>query len=145
MPDPYLDGLSYEQRANYWYQFLNHTSQRGYFTYVAEEESGEIVGFASGGRERTGDPVYKGELTAINILQNYQGRGIGRCLVEAVAKRLARWGIDSMLVWVLADNSARQFYAALGGKPVRDRELEIGGKLLVEVAYGWMDTGNLRR
>jgi GNAT superfamily N-acetyltransferase len=145
VPDSYLASLSYDRKANHWYQFLNHTSQRGYFTYVVEEESGEIVGFDSGGRERTGDPVYKGELTAIYILQNYQGRGIGRCLVEAVAKRLDRWGIDSMLVWVLADNPARQFYAALGGKPVREQELEIGGKPLVEVAYDWTDTGNLRR
>jgi hypothetical protein len=28
---------------------------------------------------------------------------------------------------------------------VREQELEIGGKSLVEVAYGWTDTGNLRR
>jgi hypothetical protein len=50
-----------------------------------------------------------------------------------------------MLVWVLVDNLACQFYAALGGKPIHEKEMEFGGKLLIAVAYGWMDTGNLSR
>ncbi|MEH1764964.1 MAG: GNAT family N-acetyltransferase [Nostoc sp.] len=144
VPDEHLTNLSYEQRANGWYQILNHAPKDGNFTYVAEEEPGEIVGFANGGVERTGNPVYKGELTAIYILQNHQGKGIGRCLAQAVVERLSRSGINSMLVWVLVNNPACQFYAALGGKPVYEKELEIGGKPLIEVAYGWTDTANLR-
>lgn len=144
VPDEHLAKLSYERRANGWYQILNRASEDGNFTYVAEHEKNEIVGFANGGLERTGDPVYKGELMAIYIRQNYQGRGIGRCLVQAVAQRLALSGIDSLLVWVLVDNPACQFYAALGGKPVQEKGLEIGGKPLIEVAYGWTDTANLR-
>lgn len=49
-----------------------------------------------------------------------------------------------MLVWVLVDNPACQFYAVLGGKLVHEKELEIGEKPLIEVAYGWTDTANLR-
>jgi GNAT superfamily N-acetyltransferase len=113
-----LVNLSYERRANGWYQILNHAPEDGNFTYVAEEEAGEVVGFANGGVERTGDSVYKGELMAIYILQNHQGKGIGRCLTRMVAERLHFSGINSMLVWVLVDNLACQFYAALGGKPV---------------------------
>jgi len=41
---------------------LNGAPENGYFTYVAEDESGEVIGFASGGEERPGDPVYKGDL-----------------------------------------------------------------------------------
>lgn len=145
VPDEHLANLSYERRASSWYNILNHAPKNGYFTYVAEDEFGEIIGFASGGEERTGDPVYKGELMAIYILQNQQGKGIGRCLVQAVAKKLYLSGITSMLVWVLVDNPACQFYAALGGKPVHEKEIEIGDKPLIEVAYGWMETGNLRR
>jgi GNAT superfamily N-acetyltransferase len=95
-------------------------------------------------KERTGDPVYKGEVMAIYILQSQQGKGIGRCLVQAVAKQLHLSGINSMLIWVLANNPACQFYAALGGKPVDEKEIEISGKPLIEVAYGWIETGNLR-
>ena len=38
----------------------------------------------------------------------------------------------------------RQFYAALGSNPIHEKELEIGGKSLIEVAYGWIDTKSLR-
>lgn len=123
---------------------MNHAPEEGNFTYVAEE-SGEVIGFANGGVERTGTPLYKGELTAIYIRKKHQGKGIGHCLVRAVVERLGQSGIDSMLVWVLADNPACQFYAALGGKLVHEKELEIGGKSLIEVAYGWANTENLRR
>jgi L-amino acid N-acyltransferase YncA len=145
VPDEHLANLSYERQASGWYPILNQDSDDGYFTYVAEEGSGEIIGFASGGEERTGDPVYEGEVMAIYILQNQQGKGIGRCLVQAVAEQLHLSGINSMLVWVLADNPACQFYAALGGEPVREKKIEISGKPLIEVAYGWTETGNLRR
>lgn len=144
VPDEYLANLSYERRANGWHQILNQAPEDGNFTYVAENEVGEVVGFANGGMERTGDPVYKGELNAIYILQSHQGEGIGRCLARAVVERLHLLGINSMLVWVLLDNPACQFYAALGGKRVHEKELEIGGKPLIEVAYGWMDTRSLR-
>jgi GNAT superfamily N-acetyltransferase len=144
VPDEYLANLSYERRANGWCQILSNAPEDGNFTYVAEGEPGEIVGFANGGVERTGDSVYKGELMAIYVRQSHQGKGIGRCLVRAFAKRLHLAGINSMMVWVLVDNPACQFYAAFGGKPFHKKELAIGGKLLVEVAYGWTDTANLR-
>ena len=143
VPDEHLANLSYERRANGWHQILNRAPEDGNFTYIAEDASGEIVGFANGGLERTGDPVYKGELTAIYIRQRFQRKGIGRGLVRVVAERIERLGVHSMLVWVLVDNPACQFYAALGGKLVHEKELTIGGKRLIEVAYGWTDTGNL--
>jgi GNAT superfamily N-acetyltransferase len=144
VPDEHLANLSYERREDSWYQILNRASEDGNFTYVAEDESTEIVGFATGGVERTGDSVYRGEVMAIYIRQSYQGRGIGRGLMQTVADRLGQLGINSMLVWVLVDNPACQFYAALGGKIVHEKELTIGGKPLIEVAYGWVDIGNLR-
>jgi len=144
VPDEHLANLSYERRANGWYQVLSRAPEDGNFTFVAKEETGEIVGFANGGMERTGNLVYKGELTAIYIQKAHQGKGIGRCLVSAVAARLSQSGIDSMLVWVLVDNSACQFYAALGGKRVYEKERKIGERPLIEVAYGWLNTGSFR-
>lgn len=139
VPDELLENISYERRANGWYQILNRAPEDGNFTYIAEE-FGKIIGFANAGVERAGDPSYKGELTAIYIRQSHQGQGIGRCLVRKVVERLSQSGIDSMLVWVLVNNPACRFYAALGGKLVHEKELEIGGKTLTEVAYGWADT-----
>jgi hypothetical protein len=48
-----------------------------------------------------------------------------------------------MIVWVLADNPARRFYEALDGQYVGERDIEIDGVKLREVAYGWADTGHL--
>jgi GNAT superfamily N-acetyltransferase len=144
VPDEHLANLSYERRANGWYQILNRAPEDGNFTFIAADKSGEIVGFANGGLERTGDPVYRGELMAIYIRHSHQGKGIGHRLVQVVAERLGRLGINSMLVWVLVDNPACEFYATLGGKIVHEKELMISGKPLIAVAYGWVDTGSLR-
>jgi GNAT superfamily N-acetyltransferase len=139
-----LANISYEHRVNAWYESLNYSHEDGNFIYVAEDELGEIVGFADGGAERTHDPIYKGELYAIYILQTHQRKGLGRCLVQTITEKLSRLEINSMLVWALADNSACQFYLELGGKQVYEQELKIGRKALIEKAYGWIDTANLR-
>lgn len=142
VPDAHLAKLSYERRANSWEQIFEHSAQNGDFTDLAE--AGEVIGFANGGFERTHDPIYKGELKAIYILKRYQGQGVGRKLVQAVAKRLAETEVYSMRVWVLAENPACQFYAALGGQKISEQQIEIGGISLLEFAYGWTDTACLR-
>ncbi|MEM9805118.1 MAG: GNAT family N-acetyltransferase [Cyanobacteria bacterium P01_D01_bin.56] len=144
VPEQHLANLSYERRAKSWYRIFDRALEDGNFTYVATNESDEIIGFANGGVERTGDLLYKGELTAIYIRQSDQKKGIGRELVQVVAERLDRLRINSMLVWVLVDNPACQFYDALEGERVFEKEIMVGGKSLIEVAYGWVDTKNLR-
>lgn len=138
VPEDYLANLSYSQREQIWHAALS-ASESPSFVYVAEDTTGEVVGFASAGQERSGQVAYKGELYAIYILASYQRRGIGRRLTQAVAKRLVEAGIHSMLVWVLADNPFRAFYEALGGQQVTEQEIAIGGAKLMEVAYGWRD------
>ena len=138
IPDVVLDGLSVERRAANWTQMLSQPDAPG-VTYVVEDDSRRIVGFASGGLEREGDPDYTGELYAIYVLKAAQGRGLGLALTEAVAVSLLQLGCVSMLVWVLADNPAREFYAHLGGTVIREKTIDIGGAPLREVAYGWRD------
>ena len=48
-----------------------------------------------------------------------------------------------MLLWVLADNPARHFYEVLGGQLMKASQTEIGGVMLDEVAYGWIDIRKL--
>ena len=102
------------------------------------------MGFASGGPERDGDPRYEGELYAIYLLREFQGRGVGRTLVRATAAALAERRLTSIVVWVLRNNAgARGFYERLGGVYLRERQLDLGadGRLDVpEVAYLWADT-----
>lgn len=132
-PDSFLAELSYEQREELW----EHNVQVQQ-VYVAENESGDIVGFSVGGKERTGDyEKYIGELYAIYILENYQRQGIGRALLEPVVDNLRDNQLNSMLVWVLEGNDAISFYEAMGGKKVDSEEVEVAGKAYNELAYGW--------
>ena len=138
VPDAHLASLSYEARAKRWEEILSAVDGPGFF-YVAEDEGGQVVSFAAGGPERSGDPIYKGELYAIYLLASHQRKGIGRQLVATVVNRLLQADLRSMLIWVLAQNPSRKFYEALGGQPVREQEIVIGGATLIEVAYGWQD------
>jgi len=141
LPDDFLaslDALRYEER---WKRTLSERSDR---VYVAEDIDG-LVAFASGGHERAGETGYSGELYAIYVLREAQGRGHGRRLVQAVAGGLREMGLTDMIVWVLRDNrSARDFYEKLGGVFVRSQPITIGSALLQEVAYGWRSLDAIR-
>jgi len=143
VPADYFANLAYETRESNWREILLNAKNTADFACVAENEFGKVVGFAAGGSERTGNYAYRGELFAIYILEEYQRRGIGRQLVRSVAAKLADRGLNSLLVWVLADNSAWKFYEALGGEKVDGRETIRAGIALKEIAYGWTDTAIL--
>ena len=66
MPAKFLADLSYEERETKWVKIFSNIAQDN-FTYVAEDEIGQIVGFVNGGQNRTGDRFYQGELYAIYI------------------------------------------------------------------------------
>jgi GNAT superfamily N-acetyltransferase len=134
----YLAQLSVDERASHWQRVLSDP-QAPKIAYVADDRLTGVVGFASGGPDRTGDLGFSGELYCIYLLERAQRAGLGRRLVSAVAGRLLKLGHTSMLVWVLADNPSRRFYEALGATFVTEKMIELGGKALAEVAYGWKD------
>lgn len=134
VPGAFLDSLSEAGYAERWTRFIDGRSTR---VYVVEHD-GEMVGFASGGRERAEESDYSGELYAIYILDAFQRHGYGRELVRAVVAGLRDMGFDDMIIWVLRDNQpARLFYERLGGVYVRAQPTTIGPATLEEVAYGW--------
>ena len=143
--DAFLDAASADERAEMWARGLCNSESQSFnnsdnrsFVYVAVDD-GRVVGFASGGPERSGDEEYRGELYALYLLEAYQRRGIGSNLLGSVAARLAESGRTSMLAWVLADNPARYFYEACGGQIVRKQSIEFGGKMFDEICYGWQN------
>ncbi|HZA24474.1 MAG TPA: GNAT family N-acetyltransferase [Dehalococcoidia bacterium] len=137
VPAEYLAQLDYGQREQNCYDRIKGKGD-GQFIYLAEEV-GEVVGFASAGPENSGNSTYDGELYVMYILEAHQRKGIGRHLISHLAESLRQAGIESMLVWVLADNPFRKFYERLGGQPVAEQCVSIGGAELKEVAYGWRD------
>ena len=161
VPAGHLAGLDYDEREKRWHRIL---ADRRQIAFVAEDRDGRIIGFASGGPERSGSPAasgtascsddpqvdadateaspapeYSAELYAIYLYESGQRQGVGRRLVVALCSWFLSRGWQSMLTWVLTDNPSRNFYEALGGEEVRVETITIGGTELTEVAYGWSD------
>ncbi|WP_121662101.1 GNAT family N-acetyltransferase [Metabacillus litoralis] len=135
LSDKYLESLSYKKKEQLWKQVIPNGG-----VFVAENESGDIIGFASGGKERTGNyDQFKGELYAIYLLDQYQRKGIGRKLFKAVVHFLQVQHIDSLVVWVVEGNKSCLFYEAIGGIILDSTEVEIGGAKVKEILYGWND------
>jgi len=141
LPDEYLDSLDEAGYAERWRRILGDPRSR---VYVAADGR-DVVGFASGGRERAGELGYHGELYAIYVLSDAQARGHGRRLVQAVVGGLRELGLGDMVVWVLRENAgARGFYEGLGGRYLREQPITIGAAVLSEVAYGWRSLDDVR-
>lgn len=138
MPQEHLDALSISERTKNWQDILSRTDADHSHTFVAADETGEIVGFASGGGERAGDPDYLGEVYGLYLMHSYQRQGLGRRLVVTMARRLSKLGYASLLIWVNIDNHpARRFYEALGGAAARTGSRTINAVTYDDIGYGW--------
>jgi GNAT superfamily N-acetyltransferase len=137
VPDSILESLDLEERTEIWRREMTD-STRDQFVFVAVAEDDEVVGFVSGGPERSGDyPEYTGELYAIYVHDTWHGFGIGRALVETGTHELVRRGQRSMLIWALSANPACDFYRHLGGELIATQTITAGQKRLEESAFGW--------
>lgn len=140
MPAARLAALDVAERAAQWHGQLAAGTARG---IAVAELAGSIVGFASCARQRSAALAaagYSGEVAAIYVLRAAQGRGAGRLLMQAMARRLIAEGDRSMALWVLTANApARRFYERLGGEIVGERSDGRDD----ELAYGWRDLAGL--
>jgi ribosomal protein S18 acetylase RimI-like enzyme len=136
IPFGYLFGMSESRQEQ---AFLNELSSRQTISFVAED-AGRVVGFITGGDERNKDDIYRGEIYTLYVLKHFQRRGIGGRLVSALATRLNRNGIYSMLVRVLKLNPYRRFYQKINGTYLKTERLPFAGEVMDVEAYGWLDT-----
>ncbi|MBU9722918.1 MULTISPECIES: GNAT family N-acetyltransferase [Bacillaceae] len=135
----FLSSLSIEERTNMWKRSLSRPSKE-HGVYVVEDADGHIVGFATGGPNRSKDkfPQYEGELYAIYLLKEVWGNGLGEQLTAAVTTHLKNvHGFDSMIVMVLADNPAKKFYERMGGKVVGQETITIDEQAYEELVLGF--------
>ena len=150
LPDRVLVNMSRRRQAADWRHALSHQSG-GHQILVAEagevseageaREAGEvgIAGFGSCGPARDTGLAYLGEVFTLYVDPVHQGQGIGKALLAALFQALIRQGMASAVIWVLADNPARFFYEAHGGRLVGTRDERLWGTDLREIAYGWDD------
>ncbi|MEV6399421.1 GNAT family N-acetyltransferase [Streptomyces sp. NPDC051907] len=114
VPQSYLDGMTVEadteQRRGHFDQ-----SQEGTAQLVAVDAHERVVGWACLGPSRGGETTTTGEVYALYVQPSLIGSGIGRALLEAVHADALAHGYESLLLWVLQDNTrARRFYERAG-------------------------------
>ncbi|GIO84025.1 hypothetical protein J25TS5_09570 [Paenibacillus faecis] len=59
------------------------------------------------------------------MLKEFQGYGYGKRLFKSVVESLQNSGYESMMVWVLQGNPAINFYIAMGGELIGQKEITI--------------------
>ncbi len=133
VPKRYLEAMSAEQYAKKWGRIIEYPAS---IVLVAEIDS-QVIGYISGGMERSGKLPYEGELYAIYLLKEHQRKGIGKKLVKKWLGEMRKEKFQNMMVWVIDENPSKRFYEAMGGKTFIQEKLLISGKELKELGYGW--------
>jgi len=139
-----IDRRSAEVRTLQWQRALAGEIRIVPTVFVAHHPSGEIVGFISGSAPRDDTPGFDAELSAIYLVKDAQGIGLGRRLVRRLADSLIERGYRSMMVRVLAANSACRFYEALGGRLLSEGVHMMDEQTYPERCYGWGDITRIR-
>jgi GNAT superfamily N-acetyltransferase len=136
-PDSYLDGEAVEERRAFWRAALAEMDPEVDAVFLAEDETGEAVGFACLFRKADAAGPW---LDNLHVLPERKGGGIGRRLIAAAAEWLVGQEPEAALqLGVWKDNgAARSFYARLGGREVEEYALEThGGGTAEQIRVRW--------
>ncbi|MCT2535532.1 GNAT family N-acetyltransferase [Aquibacillus koreensis] len=131
-----MSNITYENRKTLWETVLS-MPMHGQVALVVLDQHNQIVGFISGGKERTKRFGYDGEIYAIYLLDAFQRKGLGAMMLEAFAKEMNELEYKSLLVWVLTQNPSSKFYIDHGAKQIEEEETTIGKGTYQETAFGW--------
>jgi len=147
LPDSMLVSMSDGRQSAWWQRLLADPDEaRGVF--VADDDDMGVVGFGSCGPVRDppelleqGDGRAKrvGEVYTLYVEPDFQNRGLGRRLLDALFRQLRADGCDNAVLWMLANNPTQFFYEGMGGQRVGHRVDTMAGRDVEEVAYAWRD------
>ena len=144
IPGAYLDAMQIDASAALWTRVLAAATDRA-SVFVADDDR-EVVGFAAGNMLEEPRHGLDAELSAAYVQRDHQRAGIGRRLVDAVARAQRAHGARGLIVWVIAGNKgARAFYEGLGATLLIEQPFEWDGTPLVEAGYGCSDIDALIR
>ena len=90
------------------------------FYQLVLEVNGKIVGFVNYGKTSDTDFNDCGEIIALYILKDYQGKGLGKKLFENAYFELEKMGFKKIIIACLKGNPANDFYIHMGGKYIKD-------------------------
>lgn len=136
-----LSNITYENRRALWETVLRIQKEEQLTFVVLNEE--KMVGFISGGPERTKKFNYDGEIYTIYLLDEFQKLGLGTRLLKVFSEGMKELGCQSILVWILKQNPSSRFYERYQANPVGEEVTTIGEGTYQETAYGWKNIDQL--
>jgi ribosomal protein S18 acetylase RimI-like enzyme len=138
IPNAVLVRTSVGAQAREWAQQLSR--RKAADSILVADLAGEgIIGFGSCGVARRTLLPQAGEIYTLYVAPEHQDRGVGRALLMTLFDVLIDRGLNSAVVWVLAQNPARFFYEAMGGRKIAEKRERLWNTLLPQAAYGWDD------
>jgi len=90
--------------------------------FIIVFENGNPVGFASYSKEES----HRWKLNKIYILQNQQGKGTGKFVINYIIEKIKKQNATSLFLQVNQNNKAKIFYERLGFTEVDFINLDIG-------------------
>ncbi|MFJ6001854.1 GNAT family N-acetyltransferase [Arthrobacter sp. NPDC092385] len=135
MDDAYLDALDIQRRTDGWNRMiLDRGAPRPHIAVV----NGELVGFIHADRSDDVDAGSQaGRVTALYLLEEHAGTGLGYRLWEGALDQLRGHGFSELSVWVLEGNQrGLLFYERMGlAWDGTTAEETIGVTVLSEMRY----------
>lgn len=136
VPDQCLEFSIEESTANWQRTFEQGLPEKHVMLMALDGQA--VVGYGWGG-PNVKHAGFQAELIQIMLLPAYQGQGIGRRLLCAVASRLIEYGLTDMTVEVLRINPNRPFYERMGAVYQSDFPYDWDGVTLPMCIYAWAD------
>lgn len=135
LPDRVLDRMDESSRVEAHRRLI--TGGRGLNLVATDTTHHDIVGFCHAGPSRRPGP-WAWEVYTIYLEHHARWHGIGREMFENVFAWVRARRDPSLIVWVLeANQHARRFYEAMGGRAAHRTPSTVGGFAVTEQAYVW--------
>lgn len=98
-----------------------------------------VIGFVTFGKCRESKLLKlenASEIYAIYVLENYQGKNIGKRLLHYAVKKLREVDFyDKLVIWTLKENKNKGFYERLGGKQTLEKVIDINDQKLDVIGF----------
>lgn len=133
IPHRALTGMLSRRRQEWWANAIRRAT-----SILVADMGGDVVGYATFGRNRVSELSQQGEIYELYIAPEYQGIGLGSRLFASARDALSRHGLDGLVVWALEENAgAMSFYEGLGGRDVAEGVEVFDARALKKIAFTW--------
>lgn len=130
----FLNSLQVHQIAERWKSnLLNPSSQTLRLTLRHHQN---LIGFCGSGPARNPLPGSAAEIYAIYLLKQYQGQGLGLCMMQSMLQFILEQNWFEAHIWVLKGNQTCQFYEQIGAYQINcTQHIKLGSKSYEELCY----------